>query len=615
MSFEHNAYKSEGEIKFTSNTTPSTTPTLCSVTKGPKYVCPVIFIPGIMGSNIIHNNGDEVWFPPNGLSAVGALIYGIFRTAKARQEQLDPLETSVSNNGDINIKKKLLPGFTEEKARLRGWGTVWWTGYGKILMYLENHLNQSLVESKGDKKLFQGGEEWKLFTQVGEEADNTKGANLSKKWGSDSNLELLSREMHSELADYAFPVFALGYNWLQSNEDSAIDVQKRLINKVKPQAMKEYPCAEFKKFIIVTHSMGGLVTRSLIQKEINSDILGVVHGVMPASGAPAVYQRLSNGWDGKATTGSIIDSISALIFGHNSARLMSVLGNAPGALELLPFGNFRNDQGGTEWLRMKTQNLVGNTILANVPKTTDPYNEIYMNRDVWWRMINEDGLDPANMLGERMAIENKSDVFSFYEDNILKVKRFHEVISDSYHENCYAHYGNDENFKAFSEVTWTSETRMNVNSENDLLLFNGTNDPIPEGKKHFTPIAEGKNSTKPPVNKNYKWLFSKDGKRYISDGKNDINGNFSKKICFNIAIKPTSNGDGTVCSESAKDVTRERKGVKLKQTFAINGYSHADSYNHIDVQQNTLYCIAKVLLNTTKKENSGSSQNYETELA
>ena len=48
------------------------------------------------------------------------------------------------------------------------------------------------------------------------------------------------------------------------------------------------------KFIIVTHSMGGLLTRRLVQLR-SADIAGVVHGVMPAEGAAAAYRRIVAG--------------------------------------------------------------------------------------------------------------------------------------------------------------------------------------------------------------------------------------------------------------------------------------------------------------------------------
>ena len=56
MSFEHDPYNTENNEKFVSQTTPTKTETLCKVTLPAEYVIPIIFIPGIMGSNIKDKN-------------------------------------------------------------------------------------------------------------------------------------------------------------------------------------------------------------------------------------------------------------------------------------------------------------------------------------------------------------------------------------------------------------------------------------------------------------------------------------------------------------------------------------------------------------------------------
>lgn len=68
MGFEHNPYNTEDNVKFVSQTTPTKTETLCRVSIPAEYVIPIIFIPGIMGSNIQDKNTRQhVWYPPNGI--------------------------------------------------------------------------------------------------------------------------------------------------------------------------------------------------------------------------------------------------------------------------------------------------------------------------------------------------------------------------------------------------------------------------------------------------------------------------------------------------------------------------------------------------------------------
>ena len=185
---------------------------------------------------------------------------------------------------------------------------------------------------------------------------------------------------------------------------------------------------------------------------------------------------------------------------------------------------------------------------------------------------------------------------------------FQEDISNSYHNNTYAHYGDDPKFKSFSQIKWTSNLALNVKNKTDLIMFNGTNNGVSKallnGKKNESVDRAAGIETKEKM----KFLFSADGKRFITDSQTN------REIHFQIRIKPTSNGDGTVCVESALDIRRE--GIHLKQTYAINGYGHAASYDHVDVQRNTLYCIAKVLLNTTSGGKSRSSSIHsDSELA
>ncbi len=86
------------------------------------------------------------------------------------------------------------------------------------------------------------------------------------------------------------PVYACGYDWRQSNTDSARTLEARI-----NQAFDEHPSAE--RVIIVTHSMGGLVTRAMLAagRIPESKIAGVVHTVMPADGASVAYRRFLTG--------------------------------------------------------------------------------------------------------------------------------------------------------------------------------------------------------------------------------------------------------------------------------------------------------------------------------
>ncbi|WP_296281120.1 alpha/beta hydrolase [uncultured Acinetobacter sp.] len=255
--------------------------------------------------------------------------------------------------------------------------------------------------------------------------------------------------------------------------NSADKVADRLNNQVMAQVKKEFPTATFKKFIVVTHSMGGLVAHALIQNaKVKDKIAGVVHGVC----LPAVYQRLTVGWDGwKASTG-LMNSVKAwatkFMFGDTSERLTAVLASASGALELLPFANYSNaaDFPKTPKARLILKaNTPAGEIIESLPKMNDPYNEIYKRKDCWWAMINPDFIDPAGIIADQVKKEKLGGIFDVHINNIVTARKLHDHIKDCYYSNSYAHYGADQEHKAFGQVVWRCKEMLNISSESELI--------------------------------------------------------------------------------------------------------------------------------------------------
>ena len=78
-----------------------------------------------------------------------------------------------------------------------------------------------------------------------------------------------------KVCQYCLPVFAVGYNWLQSNRKSAADLLsaiKKIIdlyNKAEAaDGSRPFTC---RNVVLVTHSMGGLVARSAFKKDQGAD--------------------------------------------------------------------------------------------------------------------------------------------------------------------------------------------------------------------------------------------------------------------------------------------------------------------------------------------------------
>ncbi len=330
---------------------------------------PIIFVPGIMGSNIYNKALKKpVWLLGNGAGIAKTLVQQMNKSPATLQTELDYLNTEVYKGGTIKVDSRLK--LNEEVLRNRYWGTVHWDSYGGILTYLQLALNNASV--KGDP-LSGGGSLGGILDGFGAIQNMRDKESLiawqkilkveeQKKWNAQITLTPINGNDVEFLSAFHFPVYAMGYNWLQSSEDGAKEVSKKL------EEIKTNLGGRFHKFIIVTHSMGGLLTRRLVQ--IRSDIAGVVHGVMPAEGAAAAYRRIVTGSED-------VGALPAYVLGKNTEHVTAVLANAPGGLELLPSKAYNN---GKPWLFLNGSGLMnGKEVQDNVVKLplSDPYEEIY----------------------------------------------------------------------------------------------------------------------------------------------------------------------------------------------------------------------------------------------
>lgn len=235
----------------------------------PDRVIPVIFVPGVMGSNLEEKKqrGDVVW----NVSDEGSLASWISVSAAKRKRLLDPTRLQVSDKGKLPVGSTL----SDAEKQRRGWTTVSKLYYGDFLVWLEESLNDVHPGTNYGKDGLRG----KLIDQV-------IAPGLAPV--TDDEVNLTYR--------YQFPVHAVGYNWLQSNALSA----KTLANKIDEfisfyRNKYGWRCD---KVILVTHSMGGLVARYLSEAiEGGRDrILGIVHGVMPAMGSGLPYSAPQTSW-------------------------------------------------------------------------------------------------------------------------------------------------------------------------------------------------------------------------------------------------------------------------------------------------------------------------------
>lgn len=419
----------------------------------PDRIIPVIFVPGVMGSNLRGNKPETkgvTWRLDSSTSMKPWLVRG----AKRRKETLQPQLMEVDNEGRI-------PSSTEqdnEELKRRGWGEVGKYSYGDFLVWLENTLNDYDHPHGGVRDSLIGGV---LQAEKGEVALTKDEVGLSYR--------------------YRFPVYACGYNWLDSNTNSSKRLQQRIEEIIKRYQKARKKC---EKVILVTHSMGGLVARHCSQVlGMESKIFGIVHGVMPALGAAATYRRMKAGTEnpGGSLSGWFGGYMASKALGEDAAEMTAVLSTAPGPLQLLPTPEYGNG-----WLQIK--NGAQEDFL---PKHNDPYTEIYTVRGEWWSLCEDHLVNPLNTAKDIKKKQTQMDanwekfVASIDDD----VEVFHKQITRKYHPNTHAFYSNDANKRAYGNVIWRGGNKAGEN------LLSGSRPSYPMAGRALNPNEAGSSRT------------------------------------------------------------------------------------------------------------------------
>jgi pimeloyl-ACP methyl ester carboxylesterase len=499
-------------------------------------VIPVIVIPGIMGSNLCATTdptkpankalkpGEAAWRPPNGPNAgLDEAKLWRKRLPKQRQQILDPDTLDVDDTGLLAGSPDARVGFDAAVAKERGWGQVHFSSYGLLLGELELHLN-SVFGAVWGKPVLQT-----RWIYLGKWDRNS--------WNVQNNTNATAKLTDEELKKFAqfhYPVYALGYNWLQSNELSANRLEKRIEEIIKFWNDRKQQCTQV---ILVTHSMGGLVARACA-KRIPDKILGIVHGVMPALGAPVCYRRIACGTE----PGSFVANKFAEIAGRTEAETTAVLATAAGPLELLP-----NNQYPKPWLHA-TFGAGAIDRLAHLSLPSGNVYDMYRDTTSWYRMIDPALADPADKFKGPVGVANE------IKKAINQAERFHAtVLGDYYHPNSYAFYGGDAGHLSFGACRWHAADRAAA--------------PAP------AVLASG-------------IVVSRDDE----DSGRTVKFSDGTTIRFTHSIQDVA-GDGTVPHQSG---IGPAKGVK--QIFRTNGYDHQGSYNNESMLALTLQLIARIAL-------------------
>lgn len=529
-------------------------------------IIPVIVVPGIMGTNLrakLHPNGKQerngkavpgqaVWRPPNGtMEGVQTALSWRKRTPDERQLLLDAPTLEVDDGGAI-VLPDCRDGYvlTEEELRRRGWGEVHADSYGGLLVALETRLNHAFGFDDQNQKSFIAPH-WREVM-----------ACEATRWGL-REFEPLTEAHLEKHAQHYYPCYAVGYNWLEDCTKSSQRLERRILAIIDSWRKMKRRCSQV---IIVTHSMGGLVTRACA-KRIPDRIAGVIHGVMPALGAPAAYRRMACGTEtfnpGYGVKGNFTQSKVAEILGASTEDTTPVLAVSPGALELLPTHLYPGP-----WLHVRVKRALGpahapsyevkgdvirfrdtDYDYLHLPNSTatNPY-DFYRDTRRWYRLVDMALADPAGKYQE-----TPGGVEKVVKTAIDAAEKFHRDLGAWYHPRTFTFHGDDRNQLSFGQVRWVA--RYEVGSRTALTTANVAT------AEYFAHTHEGH--------------------RYVQV-------EVGTELHFEAEPQDTS-GDGTVPHQSGAGPEG-----KVRQVFPMRGFDHQGAYKAPDVLLLALRLIAKI---------------------
>jgi pimeloyl-ACP methyl ester carboxylesterase len=527
--------------------TPTALKTRGLFTMPPSKVVPVIVVPGIMGSNLRAarntklpanrklGRGEAAWRAPNGpIEGIHAARTWKARDPIARQLMLDGRTLEVDEGGSISLPLEARNyGMQEQEVRERHWGEVHWGSYGDLLYGLHVGLNHTFEMSPLDNV--------RVLCRHWKDVMACEPA----RWGEREVARVTEKELEKH-AEYYYPVYACGYNWLASCEESAEVLRRRIEETIKFWKDKKRECS---KVILVTHSMGGLVARACA-KQIPDRILGVIHGVMPALGAPACYRRIACGTESWSPSNGAIDNARAgfvaEILGERPEQTMPVMATAAGPLQLLP-----NHRYPGPWLHVCMLSRVNNKDVArdvvHLP-AENPY-DLYRDMQSWYRLIDPALIDPAGSYkNEGRGAKNAALAA------IDRAERFHrDTLDNYYHPNTHAFYGDDPAHKSFGAVRWVAR------ASNDGSVFTEAN----LRKARLTAYRETV------------------GRRVQVEGKTALD--------F-VPARQDVGGDGTVPRQSGAGP----RG-KVRHLYEMRGFDHQEAFKDEAVLMLTQHLVVKLV--------------------
>jgi pimeloyl-ACP methyl ester carboxylesterase len=466
---------------------------------------PIIFIPGIMGSRLKQKQGGKlVWDPDKWHGFWMLMKYGwAWQRGGKKKEQL--------------VGETYKPEFLE------------------VSEDDEDHNEKLPGKQPGEKsspaERWWGGVMWGAY-----------GGILKRLAARDTWKKRLPVGLFFDL-----PVYACGFNWTADVAFAADKLAERI-----DQVIKKHPDQKCRQVILVTHSMGGLVARAACAKtEVAKKVLGVVHGVQPVHGSGAGYWRMKGGFE----RNSLLDAPTAWVLGTDGEEVTQTLAEMPGGLALLP-----NKLYGEEWLEFFD---FEENRMRKLP-ASDPYEEIYQEKERYWRLVNPDYLIGPSKKKHAERAEGDSvgadSPWGVYLENLALARTLHTDLEHRLqHEE--THYFLGTKVKSAGKIRFERTKYV----------------PSPDYP--------------PPVG----IIYGRDGFRtYVEQGRTVYAVRMSR---------PSDDGDGTVPSGSARALRQqgdshvfELPGQLEPPLFEFENMKHQSAYQEAEAQDYTVDAILRLCL-------------------
>lgn len=560
----------------------------------PSKVIPIIFLPGVMGSNLrmskkrqnddLKRPDNRAWRPDDLMSVSGELdvvggngMGNWFKNATPAQRQLafDPNETEVEYYHYTESNERFDPDGKETLAadarhqnvpdslqpipplmgqRLPPIGR----GNSRHASGKKREMPAQIARWRGwSEVLFAGAYGQMLKTAENYFNNILLGGEINPIWHSicadpsefgGSSIPPISANDLKKIAACWYPVHAMGYNFLKSNGDSAKVIAGRIRGLVKGYQKRGFKCDEV---IIVTHSMGGLVGRALLHPKygnlLNDEdlkILGMYHNVMPTMGAAATYKRMRFGFQDRWGP---TNSLQAHIIAFDGENATAILANTPAPLEMLPGSIY-----GKDWLKVVDGS--GKTLCSWPHGDASSLQSIYLQPgSAWWRLINPLWVNPAN------AAERKGGGLENVYRRLINATKFLQSIERTFHPtNCYASFCASGEHLSYGDVVFKAADAWTPFSESDQA-------PIPSPES---------------------WKLLAD------DGTGTLKVQAGNRLMILYLQKGSAPGDETVPADRS---ARHINGTLFAHgTEKGHGYEHQGSYSDKKVITSMLYSLANI---------------------